>query len=243
MTLRGSAFLCLWNDFAPDRYGEYEDWHTLEHVPERVAAPGFLAGRRYGAPARDDSRYMTLYDLDRLEALDTPQYLDLQQNPTDWSARMRPDFRNVLRIPFERIASEGAGCAGNLAIFAVETADMSDDAPRRVAEAVARRHAEGGMSAYHVGRALKVPEYGVFGLAAETRPDRQKIVVLQETPTPEGAERALQWCRAALPDHITPDRVLRAETSRLLFAVGHEEVVTKWQRRAAPETAGLRSRG
>ena len=41
MTLKGTGFLALWNDFDPEREAEYECWHTFEHVPERVGIPGF----------------------------------------------------------------------------------------------------------------------------------------------------------------------------------------------------------
>lgn len=41
MTLKGCAFLALWNDFDPGRDAEYNCWHTFEHVP-----PGATAARR-----------------------------------------------------------------------------------------------------------------------------------------------------------------------------------------------------
>ena len=46
MALKGQAFLALWNDVARGREPEYDQWHTLEPVPERVALPGFHGARR-----------------------------------------------------------------------------------------------------------------------------------------------------------------------------------------------------
>jgi hypothetical protein len=56
MTLKGSAFLALWNDFDPARDAEYNCWHTYEHVPERVGIEGILTGRRYIARERAERR-------------------------------------------------------------------------------------------------------------------------------------------------------------------------------------------
>jgi hypothetical protein len=47
MALRGSAFLALWNEVGATRQAEYDLWHTLEHVPQRVGVPGFISGHQY----------------------------------------------------------------------------------------------------------------------------------------------------------------------------------------------------
>lgn len=230
MSLRGRAFLCLWNDFDLTMTEEYERWHTLEHVRERVAAPGFLAARRYGDLARAENRYLTLYDLDGMAALDTPDYADLQANPTPWSARMRPHFRNVLRIPFHRIASEGEGFAAHVALLAFEIPAGMTDAAVWLAGHLAERHDKGESVAFHVGQAFDVPAYGVFKLQADNRPDRQILVAIEEGTTPDAARRSLQALRD-LPLVRTPDTtILRAETSGFLYAVRHEDAAPNWQR-------------
>ncbi len=38
----GSAAVAMWWDIAPEVRAEWEDWHTREHMPERLAIPGFL---------------------------------------------------------------------------------------------------------------------------------------------------------------------------------------------------------
>lgn len=235
MGLKGAAFLCLWNGFDETRTEDYENWHTCEHVPERVAAPGFLEGRRYGDFERTQSRYLTLYDLESLAALDTKEYLDLQQRPTPWSARMRPAFRDVLRIPFETVASAGVGCAGHVAVFAFTATVSAALTAERSAELLAHRLARHDISAYHVGHARRVPSYNVFDLAGDPEPDRQRIIILQETTTKERARAALEWSiRLARDADI---QVLRAETQALLFNVCHQDVAEKW-RRVTPRPQG-----
>ena len=149
MALRGSAFLALWNDFDPARDAEYNCWHTFEHVPERVGIEGILAARRYVAMERNDHRYFTLYDLASLAALDGPQYADVVDRPTAWSASMRPSFRNFLRRPCELVSSVGIGIASSIATFRFSL--------RQPVEAVAWQQvlesqlSQAGMTALHLG--------------------------------------------------------------------------------------------
>ncbi|SHJ30298.1 hypothetical protein SAMN02745194_02247 [Roseomonas rosea] len=117
MTARGTAFLALWNDIERGREAEYDRWHTREHVPERVAAPGFRSGCRYVDRDHPVHRYFTLYELESLAALATPEYRDLLQHPTPWSAAMRPSFRNFLRAPCTVAHRAGFGRGASLAVM------------------------------------------------------------------------------------------------------------------------------
>ncbi|WP_322047238.1 DUF4286 family protein [Paraburkholderia sp. J67] len=114
MALSGSAFLALWNDVDADVEADYERWHTIEHVPERVGIPGFLAGRRYrsdGADAASQARYFTLYEVWDASVFESAAYRDVIDHPTPWSATMRPRLRNVMRATCEAagsLAGQGA---------------------------------------------------------------------------------------------------------------------------------------
>jgi hypothetical protein len=66
MALRGTGILAIWNDIAPGGDAEFTDWHTREHVPERIAGPGFLRGRRYSAVS-GSPKYFTLYETEAVE--------------------------------------------------------------------------------------------------------------------------------------------------------------------------------
>lgn len=116
------SFLALWNDFARGREAEYEEWHMREHLPERVAAPGFRSGRRYIDWSHPAHRWFTLYEVDDAAAFATPEYSDLLANPTPWSAAMRPDFRHFLRLPCEEVASAGFGIGAALAVLRLDGA-------------------------------------------------------------------------------------------------------------------------
>lgn len=122
------AFLALWNDIDPSRIDEYERWHTLEHVPERVWVPGFRSGTRYVATRSGQPRYFTRYELDDVSALDTAAYQDLVDHPTPWSASMRPAFANFLRKPCRQVAVEGATQGAALLVLRVVWRERTDEA-------------------------------------------------------------------------------------------------------------------
>ena len=114
-----SAFLALWNDIAPQREPEYDQWHTLEHVPERVSVQGFRGGRRYVNRDRAQHRYFTLYEVDSLAVFTSAEYRDLLENPTPWSASVRPDFSNFLRVICTVTMSRGSGVGAAIACLCV----------------------------------------------------------------------------------------------------------------------------
>src|SRR5450631_879524 len=57
----------------------FNAWYDEEHVPLRLALPGFLGGWRYKAvPGEADGpRYLALYDLESVDVLQQPDYLRL----------------------------------------------------------------------------------------------------------------------------------------------------------------------
>ncbi|MBE9638636.1 hypothetical protein [Salipiger mangrovisoli] len=230
MPLLGDAFLCLWNDFDEARAEEYERWHSFEHVPERVAAPGFLSGRRYGAYDRRESRYMTLYDLDSLAALETPQYAELQAEPTPWSARMRPGFRNFLRIPCRTLASEGTGCAGRAGVLALRLSDDTEASDAAILGLLRGALSAQAISAFHLGRADHIPAYGVFRSPEASAEGRHYVVAILEATTEAAAAAALAGLRHRL-DALDPEiDVLRDESTEFLLSVTRSEVVPRWER-------------
>lgn len=112
--LEGDGLLALWNGVDPARAGEYDFWHTREHVPERVAIPGMLSARRYVGGDGALPRYLTLYDLENMAVLESSPYRALLGSPTPWSTSMRPSFRGFFRLACRPVARLGAGIGGAL---------------------------------------------------------------------------------------------------------------------------------
>lgn len=146
MSLKGSAFLALWNDIEAPRDGEYNLWHTREHVPERLTVPGILSGRRYVDREATRHRYFTLYELNSLAVLASPAYQRIVDNPTPWSLSMRPSFRNFLRYPCTTTLSLGRGMGGALATFRLGAAPSGIERLFDIAAVVALHLGEADLS-------------------------------------------------------------------------------------------------
>lgn len=208
-----NAFLALWNGL--DRSGareEYEAWHAMEHVPERVGLPGFLWGRRYvrgsdtggsdagssdagRAPSAAGSSYFTVYGLQGLDALQTAQYADVIAHPTPWSARMRPRLSAFVRRPCALVATAGASTAAHLVAVRATTADLPGWS---AATTQALAGAEDSAllvraSAGAVPPALDLA-YPVGGeRIAQAVAGQTTVVLLAEHCTAEGARQGAQW--------------------------------------------------
>ena len=127
MALLGSAAMMLSFDIAPEAIVEHDNWHSLEHLQERMSIPGFLRGSRWTATG-SGRRYFVMYEVADLDTLASPAYLERLNNPSPWTARMMPHYRGMkrgfCRVTYSRGA--GLGCSGLLLRF-------SPDADRETA--------------------------------------------------------------------------------------------------------------
>ena len=118
----------MWHDITPEADGEYNRWHSEQHMPERLSHVGFRRSRR--AVKCDDSRqrYFTLYEGDQLETFLSEDYQRSLNQPTEWSSRMAPEFRNFLRTACEVSYSSGRGVGGALRTIRGDLPDAFDEA-------------------------------------------------------------------------------------------------------------------
>jgi hypothetical protein len=92
----GKAAVAMWWHVAPEHRAEWEEWHTVEHMPERLAIPGFLRGSRWSALSGEPA-YFVLYEVVSLETLMGGAYLERLNNPTPWSLKMMPLHLGMVR--------------------------------------------------------------------------------------------------------------------------------------------------
>lgn len=123
MPLRGKAAMILSFDVSQDAIREHDDWHTHEHLSERLAIPGFVRGSRWVA-LTGTPRYFVMYEVDALEVLSSPAYLERLNNPSPWTTKMMPNYRAMARGFCTVMHSVGAGFgyAGLLLRFKPEPA-------------------------------------------------------------------------------------------------------------------------
>ena len=104
----GSAAMLLSFDVAEDAVAEHDEWHTHEHLAERLSIPGFLRGTRWIA-VRGSPRYLVVYEVKDLATLTSPGYLERLNNPSPWTARMMPHYRGMQRGLCSVAGSFGVG--------------------------------------------------------------------------------------------------------------------------------------
>ena len=91
---------------------DFHDWYETEHIPQRMAIPGFHSAVRYeltgheGGPAA--ARWLACYFVDDMAALETPAYHALKQSPGDRTRRMLDNVDGFTRYIADEISDTGA---------------------------------------------------------------------------------------------------------------------------------------
>ena len=113
MGLLGKGALIFWHDIRPGEGANYKDWHSHEHLIERLRVPGFLRGRR-GIAATDHPRYLILYEVEGPEVLTSAPYLARLNDPTPWTRQVVANFVDTNRTICTAVASYGYGVGATL---------------------------------------------------------------------------------------------------------------------------------
>lgn len=96
------GILSIFNNVAPGREGDFEEWFQHEHLAERMAVPGFLLGRRYEG-LTGDRRFFNFYLTETPDVLRSGAYLSRVNAPTPMSKMIMSEvFRDMVRNVSER---------------------------------------------------------------------------------------------------------------------------------------------
>ena len=111
MSLLGSAVLVNWGGIVKSKEKEYNEWHSKEHMPERISLPGFLRGlRAVGIPGTDlNHKYFMMYEAERKEVFVSPKYLERLNNPTEWTKEILSNYLSPSRTICSVISSRSIG--------------------------------------------------------------------------------------------------------------------------------------
>jgi hypothetical protein len=88
----------------PAAEAEFNEWYDKEHIPALGAVPGVLCARRFRATSAN-RRYVALYHLATPDVQTTPAWKSAAD--TEWTRRMRPHFRDHLRVVCKKYARGG----------------------------------------------------------------------------------------------------------------------------------------
>jgi hypothetical protein len=114
----GYDVLAVWNDADPAHEAEYHRWYWEQHLPERLSVPGFLSAYRYQA-LDATPKFFTWYFVRSVEVLASLRYLERLGNPTEWTQRVMPWFRNMTRCACRLTADVGRGIGGTVVVARV----------------------------------------------------------------------------------------------------------------------------
>lgn len=94
----------LFSEMTPDPSWEadFHDWYDTEHIPIRMAAPGFLGAQRY--VRNDGPGYLAVYDMESPAALKTDVYQRIKGEPSERTARMLRDVSGFTRYTAELLS-------------------------------------------------------------------------------------------------------------------------------------------
>jgi hypothetical protein len=106
--LLGKAAMLLSFDVVPEAIPEHDEWHTHEHLPERLSIPGFVRGTRWAA-LLGQPRYFVMYEVERLATLTSQAYLERLNNPSPWTSKIMPFYRGMTRGFCSVTGSFGSG--------------------------------------------------------------------------------------------------------------------------------------
>jgi hypothetical protein len=102
------GILAIFNNVAPGREAEFEEWFQHEHLAERIAVPGFLLGRRHEAVA-GEPRYFNFYLTTSVAVLKSPAYLARLDDPTPLTRTVMSEiFKDMNRTVCHRVFRRGA---------------------------------------------------------------------------------------------------------------------------------------
>ncbi len=227
MPLHGSAVLANWGGVAPGSERDYSRWHAMEHMPERLAVPGFLRGRRAVAEAHEtDAPLFMMYEAETAAVFESEAYLARLNDPTPWTRRILSSYVRPIRTVCHVVDSLGDGIGGVLGSIRIDRTTSGEG--ESVSEAAMR-------SAFHTatretdligGHLLRGdPTVGqadtVEKAARESRGDPDRVVawaILFEAVDRESVEAALSLATKELANEAVEPRLGVYVTTHVLSA-------------------------
>ena len=173
---------------APRCATEFEDWHSHEHFPERLAIPGFRRASRWTSATEDDGVFV-MYELQGYEVLSSPAYLASLNAPSPWSTRMMPHHRNMVRCQARVLESRGTAVARQALTMRLSPAPGRDDDLRAALRSLVEHAAD---AARPDGRPSAAPR---DARRSRRRPSRRSAAPIR---SPTGSSSSLGYDPAAL---------------------------------------------
>jgi len=102
----------------PGREAAFHGWYDQEHIPVRMAVPGFLSGQRYRDTAEGAAGFLAVYEMADLAVLKTPAYGEVKNRPSDVTRTMLASVTGFTRYLGVETSVRRQGLAGGSALDA-----------------------------------------------------------------------------------------------------------------------------
>jgi len=99
------ALLAVSMNVDPAAEHEFNEWYNTEHLPQLATVPGVLLARRYQGSV-GERKYLALYNLANADVSRSDAWRKAAGTP--WTERMRPHFRDFLRLDCKRYVRAGS---------------------------------------------------------------------------------------------------------------------------------------
>ncbi len=117
--------MVMWHNVKPAAAMDHDDWHSHEHIPERIGLPGFRRGRRCRSVTGEPGWFL-MYEVDDLAVLSSPAYLARLNDPSEWSTRIIPSITDMNRTLAQVEVSLGVGVGAYVVTLRLPAAALAD---------------------------------------------------------------------------------------------------------------------
>ena len=91
----------------PELEAEFNDWYETEHIPVRLALPGFSRAVRY-RECDAERKYLAIYEIDDLAVLESAGYNVVKTQPSERTAFMLKNVKGFTRYTCTELFDTGA---------------------------------------------------------------------------------------------------------------------------------------
>jgi hypothetical protein len=92
---------------------EFHDWYDHEHGPARLTVPGLGPAYRYRALDELKPTWLALYELDRPDVIESPEYKALSAKASDRDKSVGAGLATLDRRVYEQISEDGSPVGRN----------------------------------------------------------------------------------------------------------------------------------
>jgi hypothetical protein len=123
--IEAKALMTAWTHVPPEHEEEFNAWYDTEHLPDIVALPGFLLGRRYECDGATP-KHLAWYDTSDETAEPGPHLKQYLSTPTPGLARIAGLLQHRERMNFRLLRDVGDASSVNAPWLYIVHTDIPD---------------------------------------------------------------------------------------------------------------------